>query len=169
MMPPLFDWSLDYCLLAYEHLPLFISFCSAYCLIDLRASLFDVVNHRLRFVTHVLWYGGHVISKTNAGMQSDSDALWFRAYLFFLASVESNMGGWLSIGYDDLSCCKFSSPDDCVKFVLGSSLGVFSFLFFFSAPPGVVVQKMLCLLQMALRLYHKEFVLHGLIKERLTI
>ncbi|RDX91084.1 hypothetical protein CR513_26973, partial [Mucuna pruriens] len=46
------------------------------------------------------------------------------------AGADSNPG-WiekdqlLSIGYDDLmSSCKFSSPDDCVKFVLGSSLGV---------------------------------------------
>ncbi|KAK7400083.1 hypothetical protein VNO78_11283 [Psophocarpus tetragonolobus] len=88
MMPPLFDWSPEYSLLAYEHLPLFQEVpafvmnnraahvsCFFYCLIDLQASLFDVANHRLRFYSHVLWYGGHVISKTNAGMQSDSDAL----------------------------------------------------------------------------------------------
>lgn len=38
-------------------------------------------------------------------------------YFFFLVR--------LSIGYDDhMSSCKSSSPDDCVKFVLGSSLGV---------------------------------------------
>ena len=36
----------------------------------------------------------------------------------------------LSIGYDDLmSSCKFSSPDDCVKFVFGSSVGVLAFFF----------------------------------------
>ncbi|KAL5188102.1 Polyadenylate-binding protein-interacting protein 11 [Glycine soja] len=47
MVPPLFDWSPEYSLFSYEHLPLFISFAG--------------------------W----------VGMQSDSDALWFRAYLFF--------------------------------------------------------------------------------------
>ncbi|KAL5175328.1 hypothetical protein HKD37_08G021557 [Glycine soja] len=84
--------------------------------------------------THVLWYGGYVKSKTNAGMKSDSDALWFRAYLFFFYPVFSlplllplllYFLVRLSIGYDDLmSSCKFSSPDDCVKFVFGSSVGV---------------------------------------------